>query len=208
MNLHNQDPRNNNIWFDDSSVKQYFLDYQSNLQKALSTLDSNELEKAYQLMDKIASQQGTFFVCGNGGSNAIAEHLCCDWTKGTYIENKVSLRTICLNSNGPLLTAAANDFGFEKAMGYLLQIQAKPIDALIVISSSGKSANIIEAITVARKLNIPVMSLTGFSGGKAKELADIKLHVEFANYAIIEDAHQAIVQCLAQFFYSKKNKQY
>lgn len=206
MSLYTQDPRNKNIWFDDSSVSNYFKDYQLNLQKALSTINTSELEKAYQLMNKISSQQGTFFVCGNGGSNAIAEHLSCDWTKGTYIENKVSLRTICLNSNGPLLTAAANDFGYDKAMGYLLQIQAKPQDALIVISSSGNSPNIIETINVAKKLNIPVIALTGFSGGKAKELSDIKLHIEFSNYAIIEDTHQAIMQCLAQYFYTQKSK--
>lgn len=206
MNLYKQDPRNKNIWFDDSSVVNYFKDYQLNLQKALATLNPEELQKAYLLMDKISSAHGTFFVCGNGGSNAIAEHLSCDWTKGTFIENKSYLRTHCLNSNGPLLTAAANDFGYEKAMAYLLKIQAKPIDALIVISSSGNSPNIIETILAAKELKIPVMALTGFSGGKAKELADIKLHFEFANYAIVEDTHQAVMQCLAQYFYTQKSK--
>jgi D-sedoheptulose 7-phosphate isomerase len=197
------DPRVNNVWFNASSMDTYFSDYKKNLNQALETVKSSELEKAFQVMKKVTQANGTFFICGNGGSNAIADHLSCDWTKGTYVAGKNPLRTQSLMANGPLFTAAANDFGYDRALAYLLEIQARPTDGLLVISSSGNSPNIIEAMNVAKAKGLPVIALTGFKGGKAKELADVSLHVDFQNYAIVEDGHQAIMQCLAQYFFVK-----
>lgn len=200
------DPRVNNVWFNASSMETYFGDYKKNLNQALSTVSTAELEKAFQVMKKVTENNGTFFIAGNGGSNAIADHLSCDWTKGTYVAGKNPLRTHSLMANSPLFTAAANDFGYEKAMAYLLEIQAQPKDALLVISSSGNSPNIIETIKTAKTKGLPVIALTGFKGGKAKEMADVALHVDFQNYAIVEDGHQAVMQCLAQYFFVKHSE--
>lgn len=206
-NTTNADPRVNNVWFNANSMETYFSDYKKNLNQALATVTTTELDKAYQVMKKVTEANGTFFIAGNGGSNAIADHLSCDWTKGTYVPGKNPLRTLSLLANGPLLTAAANDFGYDRAMAYLLEIQARPTDALLVISSSGNSPNIIEAMKMAKQKGLPTIALTGFKGGKAKEIADVSLHVEFSNYAIVEDCHQAIMQCLAQYFYVKHSGQ-
>jgi len=206
-NTKNADPRVNNVWFNASSMETYFSDYKKNLNQALATVQAADLEKAYQVMKKVVDANGTFFVAGNGGSNAIADHLSCDWTKGTYVAGKNPLRTLSLMANGPLFTAAANDFGYDRAMAYLLEIQARPTDALLVISSSGNSPNILEAMKTAQQKGLPVIALTGFKGGKAKEMADVSLHVDFSNYAIVEDGHQAIMQCLAQYFFVKHSEQ-
>lgn len=199
----NADPRINNVWFNSTSMETYFSDYKKNLNQALATVDVNQLEKAYGVMKKVVQQNGTFFICGNGGSNAIADHLSCDWTKGTFVPGKNPLRTQSLMANGPLYTAAANDFGYDKALAFLFELQAKPSDGLIVISSSGNSPNIIEAIQIAKNKGVPVIAFTGFKGGKARELADVSLHIDFSNYAIVEDGHQALMQCLAQYFFVK-----
>lgn len=195
------DPRNNNIWFNKTSLSSYFSDYKNSLELALNTIKTEELDKAYDLMKTIASKGGTFFVAGNGGSAAIAEHLCCDWTKGTFESRRFSLRTHSLTSNSAMMTAIGNDFGYEFIFGRQLEMLAKSTDALFVISSSGNSSNIIRALEIANKIGLPSIALTGFSGGKAKELATVKLHVDFANYAIVEDSHQAIMQVLAQYFF-------
>lgn len=205
-NQKNADPRVNNVWFNASSMETYFNDYRKNLNQALASVDANQLEKAFQVMKKVTDQAGTFFICGNGGSNAIADHLSCDWTKGTYVAGKNTLRTQSLMANGPLFTAAANDFGYDKALAFLFELQVKPLDGLIVISSSGNSPNILETMTVAKAKGIPVIAFTGFKGGKAKELADVSLHIDFSNYAIVEDGHQAIMQCLAQYFFVKHSE--
>lgn len=200
------DPRVNNTWFNSASLETYFTDYRKNLAQALNTVDMQALEKAYQIMRKVTDNNGIFYLCGNGGSNGIVDHLSCDWTKGTYIPGKNPLRTVSLMANGPLFTAASNDFGYDKALAHLLEIQACSKDALLVISSSGNSPNIVEAIKVAKAKNLPVIGFTGFKGGLVKELSDASLHVDFSNYAIVEDCHQALMQCLAQYFFVKQSE--
>ena len=201
-----QDPRTKNQWFNSSSMTAYFKDYKSGLQQALDTVSNEQLEATSSLMQTVAARKGVFFIAGNGGSAAIAEHLCCDWTKGTYSGGENTLRTHSLVSKSALMTALANDFGYDEVFAHQLEMQATEKDALFVISSSGNSANIIRAIEVAKKLSLPVIALTGFSGGEAKAMADVPLHVEFNNYAVVEDAHQTIIQSLAQYFFAAKTK--
>ena len=206
QNPTSQDPRKNNVWFDTSSMTAYFEDYKKNLAQALSTVDNKQIEKAIEIMKTVSQREGIFYVCGNGGSAAIANHLCCDWTKGTFVENRPRLRTMSLNANVPMLTAVSNDFGNDSAFAYQLKIMAKSIDALFVISSSGNSPNIVKTLEMAKSLNIPSIALTGFSGGVCKDIADVCVHVNFANYAIVEDSHQAIMQALAQYFFASQEK--
>lgn len=206
MTTTQQDPRKHNVWFDPSSLKNYFSDYKKALNLALSEVNENELEKAFDVMKKVAAKEGTFFVCGNGGSAAIADHLCCDWTKGTFVDGHHRLRTYSLNSNSALMTAMANDFGADEIFAYQLKILARSQDALIVISSSGNSPNVIKAIETAKKINLPTIAFTGFTGGKAKDMVDASLYVPYSNYAIVEDAHQALMQCLAQYYFASLKK--
>lgn len=206
MSTTNQDPRKNNVWFDPSSVKNYFSDYKKALNQALAEVNEAELEKAFDLMKKVAAQDGTFFVCGNGGSAAVADHLCCDWTKGTFMEGEHRLRTYSLNANSAMMTATANDFGGDEVFAYQLKILSRSNDALIVISSSGNSPNIIKAIEMAKKLGLPTIGFTGFTGGKAKDIVDASLYVPYSNYAIVEDSHQALMQCLAQYYFASLKK--
>jgi D-sedoheptulose 7-phosphate isomerase len=200
------DPRINNTWFNENSLTEYFTDYKKNLATALESLNVAELEKAHQLMRDVVKRSGTFFIAGNGGSAGIADHLCCDWTKGTFVEGKIRLKTHSLGANVPLLTAVANDFGYDEVFARQIKMLAHPTDALLVISSSGNSPNIVKAIEQAQQMGLKTIALTGFSGGLSREKADIKLHVNFANYAIVEDCHQAIMQALAQYFFvAEKN---
>lgn len=201
------DPRTKNIWFNSTSLNTYFSDYKKALSQAMETIPQNEMEKAYKVMVEVAKRGGTFFVAGNGGSAAIADHLCCDWTKGTYGENLLPLRTLSLGSNAALMTAIGNDFGYDEVFSRHLKMMAKPTDALFVISSSGNSPNIVNAIKVAQEISIPSIALTGFAGGKARDLATVKIHVEYSNYAIVEDCHQAAMQTLAQYFFAAQSPQ-
>ena len=82
---------------------------------------------------------------------------------------------------------------------YQVRALATPGDALITISSSGDSENIVRAASWAKKNNIPVISMTGFSGGRSADIADVNLHVSADNYGIIEDVHQSLMHVLAQY---------
>ena len=139
------------------------------------------------------------FACGNGGSAAIANHLQCDHLKGVRTDTDLSPRVSSLSSNVELLTAIANDIGYNEVFTYQLQSQASPGDVLIVISSSGRSPNVVEALRWARQHDVRTIALTGFGGGDAKNTAEVAIHVDCTNYGIVEDLHQSVMHVLAQY---------
>ena len=98
-----------------------------------------------------------------------------------------------------LLTAIANDLGYEHVFAYQLQSQAEPGDVLIAVSSSGRSPNIVHALTWARDHGLRTIAITGFDGGEARTLAEVAIHVECTNYGVVEDLHQAVMHALAQY---------
>ena len=144
------------------------------------------------------------YVCGNGGSAAIADHLCCDWSKGTHFSELPALKTQSLSANTALFTACANDFGYEKSFSTQIEIFGGPGDILLAISSSGNSPNILAAVGAAREKQMTSIGMCGFSGGKLKSIADLCLHVAFDNYGLVEDAHQILMHVLAQYFTLKR----
>lgn len=195
------DTRNRNISFKTDSISVYLSEYSKFLQAALDVVDREQLQLAHNALMDAQENGRQIFVAGNGGSAAISEHLECDFQKGCHVGSG-TLKTRSLCSNVAVLTAIGNDLGFEKVFSYQLElIDTKTSDILILISSSGNSPNIIEAANYAKNKGMLLIGLTGFDGGKLKELADISLHVPFANYGIVEDAHQAMIHALAQFQY-------
>jgi phosphoheptose isomerase len=162
----------------------------------------------------------TIYVCGNGGSAAIAEHLACDCVKGvaTDSKNDFALNVVSLSSNLPMISAIANDIGYDEVFSKQLQWLSWNLkdfgsyskDTLIVISSSGNSPNIIKAIEKAKEREMNTVAIVGFDGGKAKELANWTIHIPSDNYGIVEDASQAIMHFMAQEmrrFVSNKNSE-
>ena len=111
--------------------------------------------------------------------------------KGVRTGTDLSPRVISLSTNVELLTAIANDIGYEDVFAYQLQSQAQPGDVLIAVSSSGRSPNIVHALTWARDHGLRTIALTGFGGGDARAMAEVAIHVDSANYGIVEDLHQA-----------------
>jgi phosphoheptose isomerase len=98
-----------------------------------------------------------------------------------------------------IITAIGNDISYDEVFAYQLRSLAKPGDLLITISSSGDSENIVRTVQWAKANDVPVISMTGFNGGRSAELADVNLHVDADNYGIIEDVHQSLMHLLAQY---------
>jgi D-sedoheptulose 7-phosphate isomerase len=174
-------------------------DYIDMLNSGLSSIDSFVLERVMHEIVNTTNNDKTIFVCGNGGSAAIAEHLSCDHSKGVASNTPLLPRVISLNSNMSLLTATANDYGYDKVFSTQLTLQGRRGDLLIVISSSGNSPNIIQVINAAHALGITTISLTGFDGGEARKNSNINIHVPINNYGVVEDIHQIIMHILAQY---------
>ena len=139
------------------------------------------------------------FSCGNGGSASVSNHLQCDHLKGVRNGTDLQSRVVSLSSNVELLTAIANDLGYHDSFAYQLRAQSRPGDVLIAISSSGSSPNILRALQWACDNGLRTIALTGFGGGDARSIAEIAVHVDCANYGIVEDLHQSIMHAMAQY---------
>ena len=177
----------------------YFDDYHELLNLAAFTIDRAAVARAARLILDAHAHGSCIFACGNGGSAAIANHLQCDHVKGVSADTDLSPRVVSLSANVELITAIANDIAYEDVFAYQLRTQARPGDVLLAISSSGRSPNIVRALSAARDCGVSTIALTGFDGGEAQRIADVNIHVDASNYGIIEDLHQAIMHALAQY---------
>jgi phosphoheptose isomerase len=177
----------------------YFEDYGQELMHAWKTLDFAEFDRAAVILSDAYGRRAGVFSCGNGGSASIANHLVCDHTKGIRAKSDLVPRVLSLSNNIEVLTAISNDIGYEDVFAYQLQSHAVPGDVLVAISSSGRSANIVRALTWARENGLQTIAITGFEGGAARTLADAAVHFQCTNYGIVEDLHQAVMHALAQY---------
>jgi D-sedoheptulose 7-phosphate isomerase len=194
------DTRSKNVVFSTDSVFKYLSGYAEAVNQAIQKVDPAALEKAFSIIKATSDKKGTIYVAGNGGSSAISDHLCCDFTKGTYTEGN-SLKTFSLTAHTALLTAIANDFSYDESFAKQVEMLAGPNDCLILISSSGNSPNVVAAAKTARDIGMKIIGLTGFAGGALGKASDAHLHVPFNNYGVVEDCHQSLMHILAQYLY-------
>jgi phosphoheptose isomerase len=177
----------------------YFDAYATETARAAGSIDPVALDQAAELLLAAYTRGDRVFCCGNGGSAAIANHLQCDHVKGIATSTDLRPRVVSLSASLELLTAIANDISYDDVFAYQLESQASAGDVLIAISSSGRSPNIVRALTWAREHGVGTIALTGFTGGSAREIADVTVHVDGANYGVVEDLHQAVMHALAQY---------
>jgi phosphoheptose isomerase len=188
-------------YFGALSIGEYLESYADSLRQHLEQLPREPLVKVAELLRTVAASGNTVYVAGNGGSAAIAQHLACDWMKGTWTPEVPPIKIKTLGTNQSLLTAIANDLGYENSFSAELDMLAVPGDVAILISSSGNSANILSTAEVAKSKKLTTVGLTGFDGGKLREMVDVSLHIPFKNYGVVEDIHQVLMHVIAQFVY-------
>ncbi len=182
-----------------ASASTFFDAYAEEFSRAGKTIETAPFELAAAILLEAYARGARVFSCGNGGSAAIANHMQCDHVKNVRTATDLAPSVVSLSTNVELLTAVANDMGYENVFVYQLQSQGRPGDVLMAVSSSGRSPNIVRALTWARDYGLRTIALTGFDGGSAKTVAEAAIHVDCTNYGIIEDMHQAIMHALAQY---------
>ncbi len=192
-----------NTTFPSENIQSFLNGYLEELKQGLNNFDSKSLAQATQFIEETLKNKKKIYVAGNGGSAAIANHLCCDWTKGTFHPEKPTLKTFSFSTNTPLLTAISNDLGYEKVFSTQVEFYGEAGDLLILISSSGNSPNVLEAAKKAHDKKMTVISFTGFEGGGLKKISDVHLHIPVANYGIVEDSHQILMHVIAQYLTQK-----
>lgn len=181
------------------TISAYAGAYFDHGRKAQDSVDPEKLDAAFRLLDAAYGRGAVLYACGNGGSASISNHLACDHSKGVQTDTGLRPKVVSLSTNMEMVTAIANDIGYDEIFAYQLKTLAEAGDVLLTISSSGDSENIVRAAQWAKDNGLGVIAFTGFDGGRSGRLADVNLHVAGDNYGVIEDTHQSLMHILAQF---------
>ena len=146
------------------------------------------IEAAAEMITDSLRNGGKIHFCGNGGSAADAQHLAAELS-GRFYFDRPPLNAEALHCNTSYLTAVGNDYGYDLIFSRLLKGTAKKGDVIVGISTSGNSKNIVNAYEVAREMGVHVVAMTGETGGKMKDFADILLNVPSKDTPRIQESH-------------------
>jgi D-sedoheptulose 7-phosphate isomerase len=140
----------------------------------------------------------TLFVFGNGGSAASASHAVCDLTKGTaFHDHARRLKVVSLTDNVPMMTAWANDLGYEHIFSQQIRSYLQPGDVALGVSCSGDSPNVLLALKSARAMGGTTLGIAGNQGGKMKALCDLCAVAPSDDVRMVEDMHHAVLHALS-----------
>lgn len=183
----------------------HFEDYSSRLSGLLAGQDwSGATALADELLDCWKTGRQVFLI-GNGGAGGSAVHLANDLLYPISKRKGSGLRVQALLANPAILTCLANDEGYDQVFAYQLAAQAQPGDVLVAISGSGNSPNILVALEEARQIGMRSFALVGFSGGKAKDLADVVVHFQTDDMQLAEDAQMIVGHMVMQYLFSQRD---
>ncbi len=156
-----------------------------------------KLVDAAKLMTNTVLNGGKILIFGNGGSAADAQHMAAEMTGRMLVERKVHIPALALSTDTSAITAIANDYSYEDIFLFQYKALAKKEDMVIAISTSGNSKNVVKTVEFAKSFGSKVVSFTGGSGGKLKELSDINLNVDLGkNSSMIQETHISIVHLM------------
>ena len=197
----------NKIYKNKVNYFEYFQKYADYLNKVLKKIDKKQLTNFEKKLQNLRRQNSNIFVFGNGGAASTAismsNDLGFDILKKT---KKKPFKFICLNENQSVLTAIGNDVGFDKIFLNQLKIHFRPKkDAILILSASGNSKNLIEAAKWVKKNKGTILSIVGFDGGKIKNMSDSYVHIKTNNmeYGPVEDIQLIINHTLAHWYQNK-----
>jgi D-sedoheptulose 7-phosphate isomerase len=180
-------------------------EYLDRVCRQIQELDLDQLRRLGDLVEA-AYHAGRFvFICGNGGSGANASHLSEDLAKCTLrdFEDQRRLKVLSLTDNTAGIMAWANDEGYDRIFVEQLKNLASPGDLLLALSGSGNSPNVLKAVDWANRHGLTTVGLTGFGGGKLKDLARHNLHVGVDDMGIVESLHQVVFHWIIDDLYRR-----
>ena len=163
------------------------------------------INEATDIILNCISSENSIWIFGNGGSASTAEHLETDLSFVRHEIKTLKIRVSALTGNSALITAIANDIGFENIFSHQLLRKAIKDDLCIVISASGKSLNLINAVKIAKQIGLRTIGLLGFDGGELAKQVDFSIIVktEIGKYGPVEDVHLAICHAISENLLTK-----
>ena len=187
-------------------MKNFISCYISRLVLLLETINTDSICDIISKLEEVHNNNGKLYIVGNGGSAATASHMANDLSVGLKLREIRNFNVESLSDNSSICTAIANDIGYENVFYAQLKNKLTKDDVLIAISCSGNSSNIIKAVEYANKIGTTVIGMTGFEGGKLKEIADIKFHIDTnkGEYGLVEDMHMILDHIIYSYYVSLK----
>lgn len=167
-------------------------EYRQLLIETIEALDMSAVERLVEVFLDAHQRGAQIFTMGNGGSGASASHAAGDFLKGASYGLDKRFKMICLNDNVPSMMAVANDIGWDDIFVEPLKNYLQPGDVVIGISGSGNSRNVLKAAEYAKSKGATLVGMTGFKGGKLRELADLSIHSVAMDMEVAEDVHMAV----------------
>ena len=155
------------------------------------------IARGIDLMTACFRNGGRVYFCGNGGSAADAQHLAAEFSGRFYFDRPV-LPADALHCNTSYLTAVGNDYGYEQVFARLISGLGRKGDILVGLSTSGNSANILRAFEVCREKGVTTIAMTGATGGRMKELADLLINIPATDTPRIQEAHITVGHILCE----------
>lgn len=156
--------------------------------EAIGLIPVDTVSQAAKMIVSAYQDRHTWFLAGNGGSAADAQHIAAEMV-GRFVSDRAALPAIALGCNGSSLTAISNDYGYDASFSRQLEALAKPGDVFLGISTSGNSENVIRAIETAKQNGILTIGLTGRDGGKMAKMVDCHIGIPVSETARIQEAH-------------------
>ena len=184
----------------------FSLDYIVRLKNALNVLPYEPLQSLADALIRAWREKRQVFIFGNGGSAGNAIHLANDFLYGVSREFGHALRVTALPANSAVLTCLANDEGYEGIFCRQLAVLANEGDLVIALSGSGNSPNILKALEYCSQNAITSFAVLGYSGGKAKALANHVIHVPVDDMQISEDLQLVVGHLMMQWLYANKDE--
>lgn len=188
-------------------VKEYAQGYLKYLSVLLAQMNIQSIADFVEELESAYKGNNTIFIIGNGGSAATASHMANDIGVDVLKKSKCkkAFRVLSLTDCSPVMLAIANDDGYNNLFVNQLKIHYRPGDKLLAISASGNSPNLIEAVEWVKAKSGKTIGLTGFDGGKLKEICDLVIHVKTpkGDYGPVEDIHLILDHLVATWLQYK-----
>jgi len=179
--------------------------YADRLKAAIDRIPLDAVEQLGQSLLSAWQQKRQVFLFGNGGSAANANHIANDFIYGISKKLGHALRVHSLSANSAVMTCLANDEGYDGIYFRQLAVLAQPGDVVIALSGSGNSPNIVQALQWCQEHNMESFAILGYSGGKAKNLAKVPIHIPIDDMQISEDLQLVVGHMAMQWLYGLRD---
>lgn len=189
------------------TVVSFVEEYSKKLKSLIDAIDPEVIESIVDSIEETTKKQSRIYILGNGGSSATASHMVNDLGAGLRRREIINFDVVSLGDNSPVVTAIANDIGYENIFYMQMKDLIAKDDVVLAISCSGNSPNIVKAVKYAREQGCKIIGITGFDGGELKQLSDINFHVDASHgeYGLVEDMHMILDHVIYSYFIARGN---